>query len=152
MEEHGVGTGPWKMDSSSMARKDIPGGWNGTWKGLEFGKSEGVKSVCRRLCACSSGEQNFNMPDRKHLTIDTLDQESSLYRGHLVISFKKNNQIIYLAVPGLSRGKLDLVTWPEIEPSTPALGAWSLRHWTTREVSRDFLLEGVEIIFQRVAY
>ena len=40
----------------------------------------------------------------------------------------------------------------EIEPSPLALGAWSLRHWTTREVSRYFLLEGVEIIFQRVAY
>ena len=28
----------------------------------------------------------------------------------------------------------DLVPWPGIEPGSPALGAWSLGHWTTREV------------------
>ena len=28
----------------------------------------------------------------------------------------------------------DLVPWPGIEPGSPALGAWSLSHWTTREV------------------
>ena len=28
----------------------------------------------------------------------------------------------------------DLVPWPGIEPGTPALGAWSLIHCTTREV------------------
>ena len=27
----------------------------------------------------------------------------------------------------------DLVPWPKIEPWPPALGAWSLGHWTTRE-------------------
>ena len=27
-----------------------------------------------------------------------------------------------------------LVRWPEIEPRHPVLGAWSLSHWTTREV------------------
>ena len=33
-----------------------------------------------------------------------------------------------------------LVPWPGIEPRTPALGAWSLSHWTTREVPRNLLL------------
>ena len=28
----------------------------------------------------------------------------------------------------------DLVPWPGIEPGPPALGVWSLSHWTTREV------------------
>ena len=28
----------------------------------------------------------------------------------------------------------DLVPWPGIEPRPPALGAWSLNHWTIREV------------------
>ena len=28
----------------------------------------------------------------------------------------------------------DLVPWSEIKPGPPALGAWSLSHWTTREV------------------
>ena len=27
-----------------------------------------------------------------------------------------------------------LVPWPEIKPKSPALGAWSLNYWTTREV------------------
>ena len=30
-----------------------------------------------------------------------------------------------------------LVSWPGIEPRPPALGAWSLSHWTTREVPRN---------------
>ena len=29
----------------------------------------------------------------------------------------------------------DLVPPPGIDPGAPALGAWSLRHWTTREIS-----------------
>ena len=28
----------------------------------------------------------------------------------------------------------DLVPWPGIEPGPPALGVWSLSHWTTREI------------------
>ena len=28
----------------------------------------------------------------------------------------------------------DLVLGPEVEPGLPAWGAWSLSHWTTREV------------------
>ena len=34
----------------------------------------------------------------------------------------------------LSCGMWDLVPWPGMKPGTPALGAWSLSHWTTREV------------------
>ena len=30
----------------------------------------------------------------------------------------------------------DLVPWLEIKPRPPALGVWSLSHWTTREVPR----------------
>ena len=30
----------------------------------------------------------------------------------------------------------DLVPWPGTEPGPPALGAWSLSHWTTREVPK----------------
>ena len=59
---------------------------------------------------------------------------------------------IYLAVPGLSYNTdlrfgiqdiqlphfnsqlWDLVPWPGIEAGSPALGAWSLGHWATREV------------------
>ena len=31
----------------------------------------------------------------------------------------------------LSCGMWDLVPWPRMEPRSPALGAWSLSHWTT---------------------
>ena len=31
-------------------------------------------------------------------------------------------------------GMWDLVPWPGVKPQPPALGAWSLSHWTTREV------------------
>ena len=34
----------------------------------------------------------------------------------------------------LSWGMWDLVPWPEIEPGPLALEAWSLSHWTIREV------------------
>ena len=54
----------------------------------------------------------------------------------------KNILFIYLASPGLSScpvwdlrcGMWDLVPRPGIEPGPPALGAWSLNHWTTRDV------------------
>ena len=41
---------------------------------------------------------------------------------------------IYLSVPSLICGIWNLVPQPRIEPMTPALGAQSLSHWTTREV------------------
>ena len=48
---------------------------------------------------------------------------------------------IYLTEPDLSCsmitlnwGRWDLVPCPGIKPVLPALGAWSLSHWTTREV------------------
>ena len=59
--------------------------------------------------------------------------------------------IIYLAAPGLSCitwdlllmhvktlscSMWDLVPWTGIEPRSPALEAWSLSHWTTREVAK----------------
>ena len=36
----------------------------------------------------------------------------------------------------LSCGLWDLVLRPEIKPGPPALGAWNLSHWTTREVQK----------------
>ena len=41
---------------------------------------------------------------------------------------------IYLFTSGLSCSMRDLRPQPGIEPGPPALGAWSLSHWTTREV------------------
>ena len=51
-------------------------------------------------------------------------------------SLLKTNKkrFIYLAVPGLICGMWDLVPWSGMEPRSPVLGAWSLSHWTIREV------------------
>ena len=79
-------------------------------------------------------------------------------------ALKKKYLLIYLAVPGLSCGTWglqsslqvwsffsvaafrifscamwDLVPWPGIKAGPPALGAWSLSHWTTREVPEFFV-------------
>ena len=42
--------------------------------------------------------------------------------------------LIYLAGLDLSCGMWDLVLWPGIEPSSSAMEAQSLSHWTSREV------------------
>ena len=52
------------------------------------------------------------------------DRQSSLYF----------NRIYSCSVQILSCGMWDLVSWLGIEPQPPALGAWNLCHWTTREV------------------
>ena len=41
---------------------------------------------------------------------------------------------VYLAALGLSCSMWDLVPQPGVEPVPPALGVWSLSHWTPREV------------------
>ena len=40
-------------------------------------------------------------------------------------------------------GMRNLVSWPGTEPGPPALGAWSLSHWTTREVPVAFLMMAI---------
>ena len=46
---------------------------------------------------------------------------------------------LHYSMRTLSCGMWDLVLWPGIEPHPPALGAWSVSHWTTREVPIHFL-------------
>ena len=46
----------------------------------------------------------------------------------------------YLAAPGLSCDMQDLVSWPGFEPGPPALGAQTVNHWTTREVSPTLVI------------
>ena len=46
---------------------------------------------------------------------------------------------IYLFILALPHGMRDLVPWPGMKPGPPALGVWSLNHWTTREVPREAL-------------
>ena len=42
-------------------------------------------------------------------------------------------QVLVAAHGIFSCSTWNLVSWPGIEPGPPALGAWSLNHWTTRE-------------------
>ena len=52
---------------------------------------------------------------------------------NLMVFFKKY-LFIYLTALDLSCSIWDLVPWPGIEPRIPALGALSLRLWTTMEI------------------
>ena len=58
--------------------------------------------------------------------------------SNFVSFLKKLILFICLAAPGLHCSMQDLVSWPGIEPRTPALEAWSLSHWPTREVPSVF--------------
>ena len=53
---------------------------------------------------------------------------------HLILFFFFCNLFIYLAVLGLTCSMWDLVPWPGIKPGSPASGAPSLSHWTTKEI------------------
>ena len=44
-------------------------------------------------------------------------------------------QCCFTEIKTFSCSRWDLVPWPWLEPRPPALGAWSLSHCTTREVS-----------------
>ena len=51
-----------------------------------------------------------------------------------------NIYLFILTVPGLGCGMWALVPQPGMEPRSIAQAAWSLSHWTTREVSASLLL------------
>ena len=48
-------------------------------------------------------------------------------------------------MPGLSCSMWDLVSQPGIKPRPPALGAWSLSHWTTREVPKGQFFKDFDV-------
>ena len=57
--------------------------------------------------------------------------------------FPKVSQLsIYFFGGGRPHGMWDLVPRPGIEPTPRAVEAWSLNHWTTREVPPSFFLTG----------
>ena len=53
------------------------------------------------------------------------------------------HQVLVAACGIISCSMWDLVPWPGIEPRPPALGTWSLSHWTTREVPVVFLMPAI---------
>ena len=53
---------------------------------------------------------------------------------------------IFIVACGIFRwGMWDLVPWPGIKPRSPALGAWSLCHCTTREVPWENILKLISL-------
>ena len=46
----------------------------------------------------------------------------------------------FFGCTGLSYSMWDLFPWPGIEPRPPALRAWSLSHWITREIQCSSLI------------
>lgn len=47
--------------------------------------------------------------------------------------------VLVAAFRFFSLGMWELLLWPGIKSGPPAMGAWSLSHWTVREVPRPFL-------------
>ena len=70
-------------------------------------------------------------------------QENHFMSSWFFDFFKKT----YLSALGLSCSMWDLVPSPGIKPWPPALGAWSLSHWTTREVPSWVLRSWILIVF-----
>ena len=58
--------------------------------------------------------------------VDRFSTTSTTWEAHFFDSF-------FLTAP---HGMWDLVPQPGIKPASPALEAWSLNHWTTREVPK----------------
>ena len=70
-----------------------------------------------------------------HMLLPLVGTFLPLAPTHLFFFFLNIYLFIYLSVLGLSCGmRALLVAACGIEPGPPALGAWSLNHWTTREV------------------
>ena len=75
-----------------------------------------------QIQACCSGSASLNQWTAREVFL-----LGSLFFFFLIYLF-------ILAAPDLSCSMWDLVPQPGIKPGPPALGAWSLTHWTTREV------------------
>ena len=68
-----------------------------------------------------------------------LNSKKTQREMYLVVFFFWLHQALFGAHVTFCCSIWDLVPWPGNEPGTPALGAWSLSHWNTREVPDFFL-------------
>ena len=59
------------------------------------------------------------------------------------MTFIAEHKIFSCGMQTLSCRIWDLVPRLEIEPGSPAFGAWRLSHWTTREVPRIYFLPSI---------
>ena len=72
-----------------------------------------------------------NNKNTSHLLIGTVSHALCCFLKHL---------FIYLTTPDLGCDLWALVPWPGIESGPPALEAWSLTHWTIREIHLKFFI------------
>ena len=70
--------------------------------------------------------------------------------AHRIFTLHSACRIFSCGLQTLSCNMWYLVPWLGIEPGLPALGAWSLSYWTTREV--PFKKIFVEVAFERPPY
>ena len=88
--------------------------------------------------ATSSQGSWEKMPDvvceSQHIRLQTKQTQLHILHGCPV-----RKQLFLLFLKPCHTACRILVPWLEMEPRSPALGAWSLNHWTTREV-QVFLL------------
>ena len=98
-----------------------------------------------------------NLLARQETWVWSLDQEDSPRGGHgnplqySCLENPKNRGAWWATVHGVTESDMmevtntfilmqNLVSWPGIKPQTPALGAQSLSHWTTRDVPKVYYL------------
>ena len=58
----------------------------------------------------------------------------------LEIRLMRQPDVQVLSWPAMNCSMWGVVPWPGIEPRPPALGGWSLSHWTTREIQSSSLI------------
>ena len=81
--------------------------------------------VCSDSCPLSIGSQRVRRD---------WNDWAYAYKTSTTKSTLKSFLFLYLATLGLSRNVRGVVPWPGIEPRAPALGTWSLNHWTIMKV------------------
>ena len=99
-----------------------------------------IQSASKPLCRTQENLISFPLIDM----CNPFPLPSSRTLGSLCIWARKNmhlyqffcflKNILFIYLTGLSYGMWDLVPWPGVKPRSPALGPWSLSHWTTWEV------------------
>ena len=90
-------------------------------------------AICNGQSGSWRSDERLRREDEEFREIFLKDWAWSWNNASSLLKTNKK-RFIYLAVPGLICGMWDLVPWPGMEPRSPVLGAWSLSHWTIREV------------------
>ena len=77
----------------------------------------------------------WNLPESGVKPVSTVLASRFLSTGPLEKSWVIKKNCYFMTALDLRCGMKALVSWPGIKLRSPALGVWSLSHWTSREVS-----------------